>query len=76
MIILRVAMGHGFLKKTANEFNTALVFAEQSTFRGQSQAVCVTIPNTESTTCGPGKSESTSETSIGKHTSVTGAFSC
>jgi hypothetical protein len=76
MIILRVAMGHGFLKKTANEFNTALVFAEQTTAYGQSQTVCVTIPNTESTICGPGTLENTSEMSIKKHTSVTGAFSC
>jgi hypothetical protein len=27
MIILRVAMGHGWLKETVNENNTALVFA-------------------------------------------------
>jgi hypothetical protein len=31
MIILRVSMGRGWLKETANELNSALVFAEPAT---------------------------------------------
>jgi hypothetical protein len=76
MIILRVAMGQGLVKKTVNEFTTALVFAEQTTMHEQSQVVCVTIPNTETTICGHETSANTSEMSIGKHVTVTGAFSC
>jgi len=76
MIILQVAMGHGLLKKTENEFNTAHVFVEQSTIHEQSQAVCLAIHNTVGTISGLGTPENMSETSVKKHMSVTGVILC
>jgi len=64
MIILRVAMGRGWLKETVNEFNTALVFAKPTMVHGQSQAVSVTIHNMEGPICDPGISVESSETSV------------
>jgi hypothetical protein len=69
-------MGHGLLKKTVNEFNTALVFAEQATVHEQSQAVCLAIHDTVGTISDPGMPANMSETSIKKHMSVTGAIPC
>ena len=37
IIILRVAMGHGLLKETIQEINTALVFAQPATVETKSQ---------------------------------------
>jgi hypothetical protein len=45
MIILRVAMGRGWLKETANELSSALEFAQPTTLQEQSQGACMTIWN-------------------------------
>jgi len=49
MIILRVAMGRGWLRETANELNTALEFAQPVTVHEQSRVGRMTICNTEDT---------------------------
>ena len=65
MIILRVAMGHGWLKETANEFNTAPVFAKPIMVHGQGRAVFVTTHNMiESPIYGPGMSAESLDTSV------------
>jgi len=71
MIILRVAMGHGWLKETVKEINTAIAFVPgaSTTFHEQSQAVRVTIYNTGSRLSDP---EMPSDVSIRKNTSVAG----
>ena len=71
MIILRVAMGRGFLKETMSEINTALVFAESPTAHKQSQGISITIFNLEGSAHGPGTPVNRSETSVEKHMSVT-----
>jgi len=47
VIILRVAMGRGWLKQTGDEISTTLVFAKSATTHEQSQGVHRTIYNTE-----------------------------
>jgi hypothetical protein len=47
MIILRVAMGHGWRTETVNRFNTAPVFTNSTPDHEQSQATPVTIHITE-----------------------------
>jgi hypothetical protein len=70
MIILRVAMGRGWLKKTVKELNTALVFAQPTTVHEQSQGVRVTIHNTVGTISGPGTPAGSSDMSVEKHMSA------
>ena len=53
MIILRVSMGHAWLKGTVNELNTALEFAQATTVPEHSRGDCVTICNTEDLTSRP-----------------------
>jgi len=64
MIILRVAMGRGWLKETVNEINTTLAFANPPMVQGQSQGVRTTIHNTEGSMLGPGTPENNSDMSI------------
>jgi len=71
MIILRVAMGRGFLKETVNELHTTLVFARSTVVHGQSQAVCVTIRNTEDPISGSGLTTDSSDMSVSKPMSGT-----
>jgi len=64
MIILRVAMGRGWLKETVNEINMTLAFANPPTVQGQGQGVCTTIHNTEGSIIGPGTPENNPDMSI------------
>ena len=59
MIILRVAMGRGWLKETANELNSALEFAQPATLQVQSQGAVmpVTICHTSDPMSSPGTPE-------------------
>ena len=59
-------MGRGWLKETVNEFNTTLVFAKSAMVHGQSQAVCVTIRDTEDPRSGTGSTTDSSDMSISK----------
>jgi hypothetical protein len=72
MIILRVAMGHGWLKETAKEIDTALVFAETATVHEQSQVIHITIHNTEGLVTGPGTPANASDISVKKHMNTAG----
>ena len=74
MIILRVAMGHGWLKETVKEINTVLTFTASHTVHEQSQGVRVMIYNTGGPISGPGM-PADSDTSTKKHMSVTGVAS-
>ena len=47
MIILRVAMGRGWLKETMNEINTMLAFADPSMVQGQFSATIGRHPKSE-----------------------------
>jgi hypothetical protein len=77
MIILRVAMGSGWLKETMKELNTALVFAETTTVDEQSQGVCVTIHLAEEPISVPGTPAGTgnSDMSVRKQMSAAGVIS-
>ena len=70
MIILRVAMGRGWLKKTVKEFNTALVFAEPATVHEQTQSTSMTIHITEGHVSGLGSPADSSDMSVRKHMSA------
>jgi len=63
-------MGHGWLKETLNEIDTALVFAEPTTIHEQSQEVCMTINNTEDPIFVSGMPANSSNISIKTHTST------
>ena len=71
MIILRVAMGHGWRKETVKEINTTLVFAAPTTARvhEQSKGVHVTIFNRKDRNSGV---ESPTDASTRTHVSSTG----
>jgi len=56
MIILRVAMGRGWVKETVKEINTVLVFAEPGTVHEKSQGVHM-VHGTEDPIAGPGMPE-------------------
>ena len=43
MIILRVAMGRGWLKETANELSSGLEFAQPATLQEQSQGAFMPV---------------------------------
>jgi len=75
MIILRVAMGSGWLKETMKELNTALVFAETATVDEQSQGVCVTIHLADEPISVPGTPAGNSDMSVRKQMSVAGVIS-
>ena len=53
MIILRVAMGRGWLKETVNELNSAIEFAQLATLQEQSQGACMTTCDTVDPISGP-----------------------
>ena len=63
MIILRVAMGRGWVKETVKEINTVLVFAEPGTVNEKSQGVHM-VHGTEGPITGPGMPENKSDRSI------------
>lgn len=75
MIILRVAMGHGWLKETVKEINTMPTFTASPMVHEQSQGVRVMIYNTaEGPISGPG-TPADSDMSAKKHMGVTGVAS-
>jgi hypothetical protein len=67
MIILRVAMGHGFLKETVKEINTTLVFANPATVNENCREVHMTIYEIEGSICGPRTPTASSGTSVNDH---------
>lgn len=73
MIILRVAMGRGWLKETASELSSALEFAQPTTPQEKSQGACMTICNEADPISSPGTLES--DTSTTKDLSKTGLVS-
>jgi len=74
MIILRVSMGRGWLKETANEFNSALEFAQPATPQEQSQEACMAVYNTDPIS-GPSTPDNRSDASASKDMSKTGVAS-
>jgi hypothetical protein len=76
MIILRVAMGHGWLKKTANEINSTIVFGPGASTidHEQNQGTRMTLYNTSSSTSGL-KTPVDSDVSVKKHIAVTDVVS-
>ena len=74
MIILRVAMGHGFLKETVKEINTTLVYAKPATVTvsEKSRGSRMTIYEIEGSTCGPGTSATGSGTSVNENIGTVG----
>jgi hypothetical protein len=64
MIILRVAMGRGWVKETVKEINTVLVFAEPGKVHEQSQGVHMMVHGTEGPITGHGTPENKSDRSI------------
>jgi hypothetical protein len=64
MIILRVAMGRGWLKETETEINTTLAFADPPMVHRQGQRVRTTIQNIEGSILGPGTLVNDSDMSI------------
>lgn len=75
MIILRVAMGRGWVKETANEFSSALEFAQPVTLQEQSQGECMTTCNTVDLISSPGTLVNRSDTPTTKDMSTTGVVS-
>jgi len=75
MIILRVAMGRGWVKETANEFTTALEFAQPVTLQEQSQGECMTTCTTIDPVSSPGTPVNRSDTSTTKDMSTMGVVS-
>jgi hypothetical protein len=75
MIILRVAMGSGWLKETMKELNTALVFAETATVDEQSQGGFVTIHLAEESISVPGTPAGSPDVSVRKQMSAAGVIS-
>ena len=73
MIIFRVAMGRGLLKKTVKEIDTMLVFAKPDTVTDvdseKGRGVPMTIHEIEgsSESCGPGMPAASSGTSVDEH---------
>jgi hypothetical protein len=66
MIILRVAMGRGWLKDTVTELNSALEFAPAAAPQEQSQGACMTICDTVDPISCPEKPVNGSATSTTK----------
>jgi len=67
MIILRVAMGRGFLKETVKETNTTLVFAKPATVTAvdeRCRGVQMTIYDIEGSNGSPGMPVAGSGTSV------------
>jgi hypothetical protein len=67
MIILRVAMGRGWLKETSKDINTTLVFANPPTVDEETQEIQMTIQKLESSMCGPETLAASSDTSVDEH---------
>jgi len=72
MIILRVTMGHGWLKETVKDINTAIVFAEPAV-HGQNRGVHVTTYRVETPIFGPAMPEAKSDVSVEKDVDIAGA---
>ena len=75
MIILRVAMGRGWLKETVDEFNSTTEFAQHATLEEQSQGACMTIRDTVDPLSGAGTPVSSSNSSTTKDMSRPGVVS-
>jgi len=75
IIILRVAMGRGWLKQTADDISTALVFARPATTHEQSQGICRTIHNTDEPLSGSGTPMDKVDTSIKEQMSIANVVS-
>jgi hypothetical protein len=75
MIILRVAMGRGWVKETVNELESALEFAQPATLKAQSQGACMTICDIACPISGSGTPVDSSDTSTTKDMSRTGVVS-
>jgi len=75
MIILRVAMGRGWLKETVNEFNSAIEFAQPAILKEQSQGARMTICDFVDPISGSGTPVNSSDTSSIKDMSRTGVVS-
>ena len=75
MIILRVAMGRGWLKETVDEFNSTIEFAQRATLKEQSQGACMTICDTVDPLSGAGTPVSSSNSSTTKDMSRPGVVS-
>jgi len=76
MIILRVAMGHGWLKETADEINSAIAFrpGASTTVHEQNQGIRMTLYDIGDSISGP-ETPLDSDVSIGKHMAVTDVVS-
>ena len=74
MIILRVAMGHGWLKETVKGISSGLVFAERPTAHELSQGVRTKVYNAEVPISLAGTTNS-SDASVRKHISAAEAVS-
>ena len=72
---LWVAMGRGWLKQTADEISTTLVFAKPATIHEQSQGVHRTIYNTEGPISGSETPMNKLDTSIKEQMSITNVVS-
>ena len=68
-------MGHGWLKDTVKEINTALIFMEPATVHEQSNGIHITIYNTEGLISGPRMPLNVSDISVKKHMSTAGVVS-
>ena len=75
IIILRVAMGRGWLKQTADDISTTLVFARPATTHEQSRNIRRTIYNTEEPITGSETLTKGLDTSIKKQTGTTNVMS-
>jgi hypothetical protein len=77
MIILRVAMGHGWLKETVQEKSTGLVFAKRASIHEQSQGMGMAVYKSEVPISLPETTSDNSDTCIPvkKYMSAAGAVS-
>ena len=75
MIILRVAMGRGFLKGTVKDINTTLAFAKPATLTvdEKSRGDQMTVYEMEGPACGPETPAATSEISVNEHVGTVGS---
>jgi hypothetical protein len=72
MIILRVAMGRGFLKETVKEINTTLAFTKSATVEENRREVQMTIDEIEGSTGGPRPPGVSSGASVDGHVDTVG----
>ena len=83
MIILRVAMGRGFLKETVKEMDTTLAFAKPATLTVDQKyrGVRMTVHEMEGSAYGPGtagttEASSAGGTSVKEHMGTVGGDAC